>query len=167
MSVESEASAEADRIEADNAAHPEWPRLTVEETWHGCNSALDDAKLTRGKPEQHRYLVRLAAWATVALRAEAREQAAKGTAPSVDIEAIHEQIRRHDGAHPLPAVPDAPPGSPLRCRSTCPPGFCRAGERCRHYTGHPGDSHAAADAFGLPGSSWRDDAGPAKEAGDG
>lgn len=86
VAIGREIAAEADRIEADNAAHPEWPRLTVEETWHGCNSALDDARSVGPGGEvlhpranrRHYYLVRHAAWALVALRAEAREMAAKG-----------------------------------------------------------------------------------------
>lgn len=73
-----EVSAEADRIEADYTKphDPPWDPLDVASAWHGCNSALDDAATSLGAPEQHRYLVRLAAWAMVALRAEARERAA-------------------------------------------------------------------------------------------
>ncbi len=73
-----------------------------------------------------------------------------------DAQAVHNLLRTHDGSVGRPAVPDAPPGSPLRCPSTAPVGSYRAGERCRFYITHP-SSHAAADAPGLPGSSWPQD----------
>lgn len=69
-----EVFAEADRIEADYAKphDPPWDPLDVDDAWHGCNSALNDAKTAHGTADEHRYHVRLAAWALVALRASVR-----------------------------------------------------------------------------------------------
>lgn len=69
-SAHTEAIGEALKIEAEHTAHPEWVPLTPEEAWHGCEDALGQARDAWGTPEQHRYLVRLAGWALVALRAE-------------------------------------------------------------------------------------------------
>lgn len=75
VAIGREIAAEADRIEADYIAKGALASLTVEEAWHGCRSAVDDADPLRFATEHH-PLVRGAAWWLVALRAEARETAA-------------------------------------------------------------------------------------------
>lgn len=69
-SAHADVDAEALKIEADYATRP--GVLTVEEAWWGTNSAIDDARVTRSKEDEHRYLVRLAAWALVGVRAGVR-----------------------------------------------------------------------------------------------
>lgn len=75
VAIGREIAAEADRIEAEHHDGP-YPFPDVEGALDVCVSAIHNAERALGEPEQHRRLVRLAAWALVAPRAEAREQTA-------------------------------------------------------------------------------------------
>jgi hypothetical protein len=62
----------ADEIEQKDYAARGYPPPSVDDACWGVRSAADDAASTFATPEEHRYLVRLAAWALVALRAARR-----------------------------------------------------------------------------------------------
>lgn len=80
-----EIAAEADRIEAEYM--PKGGPLDVGNALAGAGAVVNGL---REKGHRHALLARLAAWALVALRAEAREMAAKGGAVS----ALDDAIRR-------------------------------------------------------------------------